>query len=111
MALSTGLVLLNVLFIDNTLTRFFSHAFWYPLARISYGTYLLHLFVLFFLMQMYLDYYGDMQFNAVTLFAFYFAVMILTSILAGIMFMVLESPMLSIGSKVAKKLKVSRQED
>lgn len=109
MALSTGLILLNVLFIDNTLTRFFSHAFWYPLARISYGTYLLHLFVLFFLIQMYLDYYGDMQFNAVTLFAFYFAVMILTSILAGIMFMVLENPMLSIGSKVARKLKASRQ--
>jgi peptidoglycan/LPS O-acetylase OafA/YrhL len=109
MALSTGLILLNVLFIDNTLTRFFSHAFWYPLARISYGTYLLHLFVLFFLMQMYMNYYGDMNFTAATLFVFYFAVMALTSILAGIMFMVLESPMLSIGSKVAKKLKASQQ--
>lgn len=42
MAVATGLVMLDLLFVENRLTRFFASARWYPLARISYGVYLVH---------------------------------------------------------------------
>lgn len=103
MAASSGLLLLNVLFKENLITRFFRQRWWYPLARISYGTYLIHPFVLFLLVQLYSDYFHHMHFTAAWLIIFYFAVMIITSFLAVIMFIMLEGPMLKLGSRWAKE--------
>jgi peptidoglycan/LPS O-acetylase OafA/YrhL len=55
MALGAGLVLVNGLFLDNQLTRFLAHPAWYPLARVSYGLYLVHPFVLFALLGLRLE--------------------------------------------------------
>ncbi|MEZ5571592.1 MAG: acyltransferase [Halioglobus sp.] len=103
MAYSTGLVLLNILFVDNAITRFFSHRYWYPLARISYGTYLVHMFVLFGLMQLFMNYFGHANFTPVWLFVFYVLLLLISSIIAGLMFILVEAPLLNYGAKVAAK--------
>ena len=103
MAASTGLILLNGLFLNNQLTRFFSHPLWYPLARISYGTYLVHPFILFWLLHVFRDYTGAAGYSGGWLIPFFLAVMMLSSIVAALMFVVLEAPMLRVGANLAKK--------
>lgn len=108
MAVSTGLIVLNGLFLNNQLTRFFSHPLWYPLARISYGTYLVHPFILFWLLHVFRDYAGSAGFGGEWLIPFFLAVMIISSIVATLMFIVLEAPMLRIGANLGKKYRSSK---
>jgi peptidoglycan/LPS O-acetylase OafA/YrhL len=46
---SVGLMLLNCLYCQNGFTRLLGHRFWYPIARLSYGMYLVHLFAIIWL--------------------------------------------------------------
>ncbi|MEZ5573052.1 MAG: acyltransferase [Halioglobus sp.] len=110
MALSTGLILLNCLYRPNLLTRFFSHRFWYPVARVSYGIYLIHPFVLFGLMQLFAGHINFTKSSAFGLFLIYLAVLSITWVLSAIMFLMLERPMLVMGAKLAKKSRPDRLE-
>ena len=49
LALAAGAVVVNGLMVDNALSRFLRLGIWYPIARVSYGLYLIHLFPLFLL--------------------------------------------------------------
>ena len=49
-ALGTSFLVANGLFLDNGTTRLLAHRFWYPCARVSYGIYLTHPYVLFWLL-------------------------------------------------------------
>lgn len=97
MALGTGAILLNCLFLPNAVTRFFAHPLWYPLARISYGTYLVHPFILFGFLALHLRSasIADLQPGAVV--ALYALVMVVSSLVAGTMFIALEAPLLRAG--------------
>ena len=103
MAMSTGLIVLNCLFLKNGLTAFFAHSAWYPLARVSYGTYLVHPFILFGLMETYRSYITTQPFELWEIIPFYLAVMLLSSLLAALMFILLEAPMLRLGVNISRK--------
>jgi peptidoglycan/LPS O-acetylase OafA/YrhL len=95
MALGTGLLVVNCLFLPNAVTRFFAHPFWYPLARLSYGTYLIHLFVLFALLGLQVG--GGGTRGGWSIVGLYVLTMALSSLLAAVMFLALEAPMLRLG--------------
>jgi peptidoglycan/LPS O-acetylase OafA/YrhL len=103
MAIAAGLILLNCLFTNNLLTRFFALASWYPLARVSYGCYLIHPLVLFGLLQLSVGRINFTEFGAVGLLALYAVVMVITWVLAAIMFLLLENPLLALGAKLSAK--------
>jgi peptidoglycan/LPS O-acetylase OafA/YrhL len=102
MAIGSGLLLLNGLFQDNRVARFFAHRAWYPLARISYGTYLVHPFVLFGVLSLHRGFWGGVSDN-VTFVWVTIAVFVLSSIVAAVLFMVLERPLLDIGARWSRR--------
>ncbi len=108
MALGTGAVLLNCLVLSNRLTRFLALPVWYPLARISYGGYLVHPFVLFALLA-FADARGSLdRLDGSWLIVLYLCVMAVSSVLAGIMFVAIEAPLLRIGVDVSSRLRTAR---
>lgn len=109
MALGSGLLLLNCLFLQNRVTRFFAHRAWYPLARISYGTYLIHPFVLFLVLQVVNQFHTLPEVGPGELIAIYLVVMALSSIVAGAMFIFYERPILSAGVRLIEQLNASDQ--
>jgi peptidoglycan/LPS O-acetylase OafA/YrhL len=102
MAIGTGLLLLNGIHLDNVATRFFAHPLWYPLARVSYGTYLIHPFVLFAILEVWMvgrpGLIGPWQ-----LIALFLGVMTLSTILACVLFMTIESPFLNLGIRWSER--------
>ena len=103
MAVGTGLVVVNCLFLPNAVTRFFAHPLWYPLARISYGTYLVHPFVLFGLLALYLRSASLAELEPWQVVGLYVLVMAASSAIAGAMFLVLEAPMLRLGVRMSAR--------
>jgi peptidoglycan/LPS O-acetylase OafA/YrhL len=107
MASGSGLILLKSTLTKGRTTTFFSHPLWYPLARISYGTYLIHPYILFGLIQ----FWAGGQFEGIDGVDFLMlstAVMTLSSIVAAVMFVVLEAPLLRIGMRVSLSLRGER---
>jgi len=103
MGLGTSLLVLNGLFLDNGLTRVLQHPRWYPVARISYGVYLIHPFVLFFLLHFYRQRVPTGDIGGGLLVVLYILVVALSSMLAVVMFEVLELPMLRLGARVSAR--------
>jgi peptidoglycan/LPS O-acetylase OafA/YrhL len=103
MAVGTGLVMVNCLFLDNAVTRFFAHPVWYPLARISYGTYLVHPFVLFGFLALLLRDASLAELGAWDVVGLYVLVMAVSSLVAGLMFVLLEAPMLRRGIRISAR--------
>ena len=107
LALGSGMLLLNGLFLANRATRFFSHPIWYPFARVSYGTYLLHPFVLFGLLAIYARYTPLPEIGTLGVVVLYALVMLLTSVLAAAMFVLWERPMLDVGIAWSRRIKAA----
>jgi len=103
LATGSGLLLVNGLFLGNAATRFFAHRLWYPLARISYGTYLVHPFVLFTLLSLYARFAPIPEIGAAGLVALYLLVISLASCVAAVMFVTLERPLLDFGAKLSRR--------
>jgi peptidoglycan/LPS O-acetylase OafA/YrhL len=106
MACGSGLLLLNGMYLDNRVTRFFAHRAWYPFARISYGTFLLHPFILMGLLTFYRGHYGPVSLGnggMAYLTASTFAV---TTAVAAVMFLVLERPLLDVGMRLSQRYAV-----
>ena len=101
MALGCGLLILNGLFLDNVVTRFFAHPFWYPFARISYGTYLLHPYVLFWLIGSYAAFADPKAMGALGFLGFFVVVMLVTQLFAAASFLVVEQPLLNVAERVS----------
>lgn len=103
MALGAGLFLLNGLFQRNAASRFFASPLWYPLARISYGTYLIHPFVLFAALE--LAGFGSSLhvLGAAELLALFAVVFGVSSLLAAGLFVGLESRWLRRGQRWARR--------
>jgi peptidoglycan/LPS O-acetylase OafA/YrhL len=103
MALASGLLLMNGLFLRNRATRFFEHPFWYPLSRVSYGSYLIHPFVLFTVLSAYHAHTGTVRMGLGVFLAFCTLVIAISTVLAATMFMLLERPMLDLGIRLSRK--------
>jgi peptidoglycan/LPS O-acetylase OafA/YrhL len=103
MALGSGLLLLNGMYLDNGITRFFAHRAWYPLARISYGTFLLHPFILFALLTLYRGQYGPVSLGNGGMVYLTVSTFLVTSAVAAAMFLLLERPLLDLGARWSQK--------
>jgi peptidoglycan/LPS O-acetylase OafA/YrhL len=95
--LATGiaLLLLNGIFLDNWLTRLLSGRYWYPLARVSYGNYLIHPFVVIVVARLFWPEAGAQALGAGALLALIVLVMAVTTVLAAVMFLAVEAPILA----------------
>ena len=100
-SVGVGLVVLNGLFLDNALSRFLASPLWYPLARVSYGAYLLHPFVLFGLLSLYATQHPVSEIGAGTVFALSGTVLLVANALAAAMFLLLERPLLDLGGRLS----------
>jgi len=100
MALGSGFLILNGLFLDNAVTRFFARPFWYPFARISYGTYLLHPYVLFWLVGNYSQFADPPAMNTLEFLGFFVVVMLVTQVFAALSFLIVEQPMLNVADRM-----------
>jgi peptidoglycan/LPS O-acetylase OafA/YrhL len=108
-ALGTGLLVINGLFLNNGITRLLAHKAWFPWARVSYGMYLTHPFLLFILMHWQ---WAFPQPSALTplRFALLYALTILSSgLLAAIMFVCLERPLIDWGVRFSNRHALTAQ--
>lgn len=102
MSLGTGLVLVNNLYLGNRVARFFAHPYWYPLSRVSYGSYLLHPFVIFGLLAA--TRRAEKLPPGIPGFVLFCAIVLAVStLLASILFVFVERPLLDQGVRLAKQ--------
>jgi peptidoglycan/LPS O-acetylase OafA/YrhL len=104
MAVGSGLLVLNGLFLPNAVTRILSHPVGYFLARVSYGTYLVHPFVLFAL----LGHFGRLEGPVLAMGGGAFALLCtlvfgIATIVASVLFVALERPLLDRGMVIAAR--------
>jgi len=102
-AAGAGLLLVNALFADNVATRVLAHRGWYPLARVSYGTYLVHPYVLFWAITRLRGPLGLDVVHAPNLLALYAVVLGLSWAVASVLFVGLERPLLDLGGRLAAR--------
>jgi peptidoglycan/LPS O-acetylase OafA/YrhL len=107
-SLGSGLLLLNGLFLENRVTRFFAHPAWYPFARISYGTFLIHPFILFALLTLYRGQYGAVSLGNGGMVYLTVGTYLVTSVVAAAMFMLLERPLLDTGARLGERYSMDR---
>jgi peptidoglycan/LPS O-acetylase OafA/YrhL len=103
-ALGAALLIVNGLYLSNAATRLLSHWSLYPLARVSYGMYLLHPFVIFVLLDRQFLVHGDLDRSVAGLFPFYGEVMVLTSLAAAGLYLFVERPCLTLGTKLGGQI-------
>ena len=99
MGIGVALLMVNVLHLPNAVTRFLSGAGWYPIARVSYGMYLVHPFVIFSLHPLPVS--AGEPAGFLLLGACVFAA---SWALAAAMFIVVERPMLEAGTALARRI-------
>ena len=96
LALGVGFVLVNGLFFQNRLTRFFAHSFWVPLARVSYGMYLVHPIVIFGC----IPWFQTHSVRSPQVLGLYACAMAISFAVACLLFLALERPLLDLGSRL-----------
>jgi peptidoglycan/LPS O-acetylase OafA/YrhL len=103
--LSLGIVMLvaRCLVVDDPLTRSLGHPFWYPIARVSYGMYLVHPFVVLWLLSLRSDAAHGVLGSAPLLMAFGATANACTFLVATVLFLAVELPMLRWGARVAAR--------
>ncbi|MCG8669975.1 MAG: acyltransferase [Pseudomonadales bacterium] len=103
LALGTGLLMINCLFLSNVATRVLSWKAWFPWARVSYGIYLTHPFVLFALLTWTEVFANPGQLEPGRFLLLYALTMVLSAFVACVMFVVMERPLIDLGVKWSKK--------
>jgi peptidoglycan/LPS O-acetylase OafA/YrhL len=103
-AVGSALVLLNGLYLDNGFTRFLAWRGWIPLARMSYCTYLIQMYVIFFMLAWWPRGLHGTTGAVVSFFGFSAACMLLSSVFAGLIYLLLERPMLDKGGELARRV-------
>jgi len=109
MALGAALLMVNGLFLKNGFARFFAHPFWYPMARVSYGIYLTHTYVMFSVLKV-VGYSDAVTFGTWQFFALFVAVMFCTTLVATVLFLFFEAPMIELGRKWSRRFKQPKLE-
>src|SRR5262249_35036772 len=102
LALGTALVLTNALFVDNIISRCLAHGFWYPIARVSYGMYLIHPFVAMWLLSLRPGLQLSVALSAPRLLAFGACAAVCTFAVASVMFLGVELPLLQYGVRLTR---------
>lgn len=102
-ALGTGLLVINCLFLDNRFTRLLAHKAWYPWARVSYGMYLIHPFLLFVIMHWQWAFPQPSALDPPRFALLYALTMASSFVLAAIMFMCVERPLIDWGVRISDR--------
>lgn len=102
-AVAASLLVLNGLYLDNRFTRFLSLRVWIPLARASYCTYLIQMFVIYWT----IGWWPRGQHGAigavVSAGGFSCVVLAVSFLVAGSTYLMLERPMLERGARLAAR--------
>lgn len=107
LAVGATLLLINGLYLQNRVARILGHAFWYPVARISYGIYLVHPFALFWVLRQWPGGQAGVVTSVAALLAFSTAVFSVSFACAALLFLALERPMLEHGARLARRYAAS----
>jgi peptidoglycan/LPS O-acetylase OafA/YrhL len=94
---------MNGVFLDNAGTRFLSFRVWAPLARVSYCTYLIQMFVIFWVFAWWPNQpHGST--GALGMFCAYsLVVLVVSSLVAGLTYLLVERPLLDQGARLAAR--------
>jgi len=101
-AIGAALLITNCLLTQNAFTRSMSRAFWYPFARVSYGTFLIHPFVLFWLLAE-TGISGNPDAGALAFMGLLLAVLAISNVIAAAMYMLYESPLIERGRALGRR--------
>ena len=102
--LGTAFVMLNLLYLDkNWLSRLLSHSALYPWARVSYGMYLTHTYILCMLMQWKDIFPHSTNMKPLEFLTLYTATVLATFLVAMLMFLCVERPLMDWGAKFSQR--------
>ncbi len=103
-AIGTGFLVANALFLENGLTRLLAHRAWYPWARISYGMYLTHPYVMFWLIGFPAVFPTPTALDPARFILLYVGVLLGSGLVAALSFLVFERPMIDCGIKLSRRI-------
>jgi peptidoglycan/LPS O-acetylase OafA/YrhL len=103
LAAGVALVITSCLFADNLVSRFLAHPSWYPIARVSYGTYLIHPLVGLRLVSPWPAAPMTLATSGVALLAFAVVVAAVSLLIASAMFLWVELPLLHAGRRLSRR--------
>jgi len=105
LAWGTAALLVHGLHEQTWIRRALSARMWFPIARVSYGMYLIHPLVLFALLAgPFRVIFGHAHIGALWV-ALYAAVVLLSFAIAAAMFALFERPLLDLGGRLARRLR------
>jgi peptidoglycan/LPS O-acetylase OafA/YrhL len=90
---------------QGAVAKLFSLRFWYPIARVSYGMYLVHPLVLFGLLAGAFRPILVQQERGFLLVPLYLATVALSWLVAALLFVAIERPLLDVGGKLSSRLR------
>jgi len=102
-ACGASLMVINGLFRDNRISRLLAHPVWRPLARLSYGVYLVHLFVVVWVITWWPAGHHGASAWVMSLYAFIAVVLLASVSAAALLFFTIERPMLDLGARLSRQ--------
>lgn len=105
LAWGTACFLVHGIATQSAVARFLSLRFWYPVARVSYGMYLVHPIVLFSLLAGSFRPILVHQERGLLLIPLYLATVVLSWLVAAVLFAAMERPLLDVGGKLSSRLR------
>ena len=103
LALGTALVLVSVLGRKNLVARCLAHPFWYPIARVSYGMYLIHVFSVTWLFSLVPGARVALATSSSALLIFAACAALVSFVAASVLFLTVELPLLRWGTRLSRK--------
>ena len=103
LAAGTSLFVVNALFLENGISRVLGHRLWHPIARLSYGLYLIHLFPLFFLLHVWPGDRSALATSTPQLMLFIVVVVAFSLLCAGALFFAVERWTLQLGTQLSRR--------
>ena len=103
LAVGTGLFVINGLYLTNLTTRFLAWWGWRPIARLSYGIYLVHVFVVFAVRAWWPGGQDRLLTSLPDLVLFVLVVTGLSTGAAGMMFFAIEGRLLRVGARLSHR--------
>ncbi len=103
LAVATGLLVVNGLLLDNRLSRTLAGRLWYPVARTSYGIYLVHPFAFAGLASVWPGGQDALQSSVAAFTAFTLLGGLIAVATAIVLFLVVEHPLLRLGTELSRR--------
>jgi peptidoglycan/LPS O-acetylase OafA/YrhL len=103
LAVGGGLLIVNGLVADNAATRALAHPWWRPVARLSYGMYLVHPFAIFWVYSLCPALGAGARTDVLCLLAYAALSFAVAFAAAFVLFFAVERPMLELGARLTRR--------